>query len=94
MRTGVSKDMTQTVTTKTRALKPPFLMRLFLAVPVIGWIARDLMFGDKDNIWYALVAFFSLWAAAVMTFGIPALYLVALALVPVMFCVLILITWS
>jgi hypothetical protein len=52
------------------------------------------LFGDKDNVWYALVAFFSLWATAVLTFGIPALYLVALCLVPVMFVVLILITWS
>lgn len=84
----------QTSTSTTRALKPPFWLRLFMAVPVIGWVARDLLFGDKDNIWYAIIAFVSLWASAVMTFGIPALYLVALALVPIMFCILILITWA
>ncbi|WP_298862524.1 hypothetical protein [uncultured Sulfitobacter sp.] len=33
-----------------------------------------------------------LWGAAIATFGYPALILVALALVPVMFCFLLLIT--
>ena len=33
----------------------PFWLRAFLAIPVLGWIARDLIFGDKDNIWYALI---------------------------------------
>lgn len=72
----------------------PFWQRLFFAIPVIGWVARDLLFGDKDNIWFALIAFFSLWACAVLTFGLPGLYLPALAMVPIMFVVLILITWS
>ena len=72
----------------------PLWQRLFFALPVIGWVARDLLFGDKDNIWYALVMFFSLWGIAILTFGLPGLYLPALALVPVMFVVLVLITWS
>lgn len=72
----------------------PFWQRLFFALPVIGWVARDLAFGDKDNIWYALVAALSLWLSAAITFGLPALVLGALALVPIIFTVLILITWG
>lgn len=72
----------------------PIWQRLFFAVPVIGWVARDLLFGDKNNIWFALVMFISLWAISALTFGLPGLYLPALALVPIMFVVLVLITWA
>jgi hypothetical protein len=72
----------------------PLWQRLFFAVPVIGWIARDLLFGDKDNIWYALIGFVSLWAAAALTFGLPGLYLPALALVPIIWICLIFIAWG
>ncbi|MCR9125047.1 MAG: hypothetical protein NXH82_02875 [Rhodobacteraceae bacterium] len=72
----------------------PIWQRLLFAIPVLGWVARDLLFGDKDNIWYALVMFVSLWGISALTFGLPGLYLPALALVPVIFVVLILITWS
>lgn len=70
------------------------LQRIFFAIPVIGWVARDLMFGDKNNIWFAIIGFFSLWMSAALTFGLPGLYLPALALVPIMFVVLICITWA
>jgi hypothetical protein len=72
----------------------PLLQRIFFAIPVIGWVARDLMFGDKNNIWFAIIGFFSLWMSAALTFGLPGLYLPALALVPIMFVVLICITWA
>ena len=72
----------------------PLWQRIFFAVPVIGWVARDLLFGDKNNVWFALIAFVSLWLSAVLVFGLPALYLPALALVPVIFIVLICITWA
>ena len=72
----------------------PFWLRAFLAIPVLGWIARDLIFGDKDNIWYALITFVSLWLSAILIFGIPGLYLPALAMVPVIFVVLLVITWA
>ena len=74
--------------------RPSLLQRLFFAIPVIGWVARDLMFGDKNNIWFALIMFVSLWAISALTFGLPGLYIPAVALVPIMFTVLILITWS
>lgn len=66
--------------------------RLFFKIPVLGWIARDLIFGDKNNIWFALIAFVSLWMSAALTFGLPGLYLPALAMVPIIFIVLLLIT--
>ena len=72
----------------------PFWQRLFFAIPVIGWVAKDLLFGHKNNVWFALIGFVSLWLSSALTFGLPGLYLPALALVPVMFVVLILITWS
>lgn len=68
------------------------LRRALFAIPVIGWIARDLLEGAADNIYYLLAAFVSLVVVAVMTWGLPALAMTALAMVPVMFVVLILIT--
>ncbi len=73
---------------------PTLAQRILFAIPVIGWIARDLLLGDKNNVWFALIGFFSLWMSCALTFGLPGLYLPALALVPIMFVVLILITWA
>ncbi len=72
----------------------PLWQRFLFAVPVIGWVAKDLLFGDKNNVWFAIIAFVSLWLSAALTFGLPGLYLPALALVPLMFVVLIFITWA
>lgn len=72
----------------------PLWQRLLFLVPVIGWVARDLMFGDKDTIWYALAAFVSLWLSLTLLFGLPGLYLPALALVPVIFVFLVLISFG
>jgi hypothetical protein len=74
--------------------KRPFWQRFLFAVPVLGWVAKDLLFGDKNNVWFAIIGFVSLWLSATLTFGLPGLYLPALALVPVMFIVLICITWA
>jgi hypothetical protein len=61
------------------------------AVPVVGWIARDIAH-DPDSIWYALVILLTVLVLAVNTWGIMVLSLMALAMVPVMFVLLILIT--
>lgn len=63
--------------------------RLFFAFPVIGWIARDVAYGDSSNIYFALISFLSLWGISALTFGLPGLYVPALALVPVCFALLI-----
>lgn len=70
----------------------PTPARLFFKVPVIGWVARDLWRDFDGNIWYFLVALISLWAISVATWGLSALYLPAMAAVPAMFVVLILIS--
>lgn len=64
----------------------------YFSIPVFGWIAHDLTHGDEDNIWYFLVICLTLLVLAVRTWGLVALGLTALAAVPVMFTVLILIT--
>jgi hypothetical protein len=63
----------------------PFAARLFYAIPLIGWIARDVVFGDKDNIWYALAILATIWIFAIMTWGYVAIIIPYLAMVPVCF---------
>ncbi|TMV09503.1 hypothetical protein FGK63_00050 [Ruegeria sediminis] len=70
----------------------PFWQRLVFAVPLFGWMARDVAYGDPDNLWYALIAVVSMWGCSLLLFGLPGLYLPALAMVPVMFLLLILIS--
>jgi hypothetical protein len=72
----------------------PLLQRLLFAIPVIGWVARDLLLGDKNNVWFALIGFVSMWLSAALTFGLPGLYMPALAMVPIIFVLLITITWA
>jgi hypothetical protein len=71
----------------TAALAKPRLH----SVPVLGWIARDIAH-DPDSIWYALVILLTVLVLAVKTWGVMVLSLAALAMVPVMFVLLILIT--
>lgn len=67
----------------------PLFQRVLFAIPVLGWIARDVTHGDENNIYFAIVALVSLWGISTLTFGLPGLYLPALALVPVCFFMLI-----
>ncbi len=69
-----------------------FRRRWYFRIPVLGWIARDLTKDFHGNFWYFLVMVVSLLAIGVANWGLPVLGLTALALVPVMFVVLILIT--
>ncbi|KUJ85676.1 hypothetical protein AVO45_01410 [Ruegeria marisrubri] len=70
----------------------PLWQRLFFAVPLFGWMAYDVTYRGSENLWYALIAFVSMWGCAFMVFGLPGLYIPALAMVPVMFLVLLLIS--
>lgn len=70
----------------------PFWLRLILAMPVIGRMTRELLYGDKDNIWYLLLTLVSLWGIAILQWGLLGLFLPALAMVPVVFVILMLIT--
>ena len=77
--------------TPTIPARPPFALRALYAVPLIGTIARDIS-SSVDNVFYALMIVVTLLVVAVSVWGVVALAMSALALVPVMFVVLILIT--
>lgn len=69
------------------APRPTGLARL----PLIGFIARDIA-RDVNTVFYLLTILVTLLVLAVMKWGIMALTLTAVALVPVYFVLLILIT--
>ena len=74
---------------------PPTLTpfeRVMFRVPLLGRIWKEVSYGDEANIYYAIGAFLSLWGCLIMLFGLPGLYLPALAMVPVMWVILILIS--
>jgi len=66
--------------------------RLVYAVPILGWMLKDVVHGAPDNIWYFLAAILSLWIIAIMTFGFPAVILPMVVLVPGIFLLLVTIT--
>lgn len=70
----------------------PLWQRLLFAVPFVGRISKEVAYGEAENFVYALISLVSLWGCSILLFGIPGLYLPALALVPVMFLLLILIS--
>lgn len=70
----------------------PRWLNILYAVPIIGWIVRDLLEGDDHQIWYFLAGAVSLWGIAILIWGLPGLLLPALAMVPVVFIILLLIT--
>lgn len=65
-----------------------FLYRL----PIVGRMARELHTDFMGNFWYLMVIALTAIVLAVKTWGLVALGLTALAAVPVMFVVLIMIT--
>lgn len=77
---------------KRRDRDLPFAERALYAIPVLGWMLKDVIHGDRDNVWYFLVAIGSLWIMGIMTFGYPAIVLPVLALVPLAFVTLLVIT--
>jgi hypothetical protein len=66
--------------------------RVLYAVPILGWMLKDVVHGDRDNIWYFLAAILSIWIMAIMTFGFPAVVLPMVVLVPAVFLLLVTIT--
>ncbi|MDZ4134875.1 MAG: hypothetical protein U1D06_04665 [Paracoccaceae bacterium] len=71
--------------------RPGPILRAIHALPVLGIIARDIA-KSSENIFYALMILVTLVVVAVKIWGIAALAMAALACVPVMFAVLVLIT--
>jgi hypothetical protein len=63
-------------------------LRVLRALPVIGRVVRDIE-RDLDTIYYLVVILVTALVLAVQTWGLPALVLAALACVPVMFLILV-----
>jgi 4-hydroxybenzoate polyprenyltransferase len=69
--------------------RPAWPARLFFAIPIIGTIAREVLFGDKDNIWYALVIVLTALILSIAQWGLAALVVFYLPFVAIMFALLI-----
>ncbi|MES2542792.1 MAG: hypothetical protein V4583_19785 [Pseudomonadota bacterium] len=69
---------------------PSAFGRFVRATPIVGQVIRDVE-RDTSSIYYLLVIFLTAVVLGIQTFGLPALVLTALALVPVMFVLLVLI---
>lgn len=67
---------------------PNPLGRLFRAIPVIGGLIRAIE-REIDTIYYLLVIALTALVLAIQTWGLAALVLTALAMVPVMFVILV-----
>jgi hypothetical protein len=71
------------------ALSPPSLFgRILRAIPVVGGLIRAVE-REIDTIYYILVIALTALVLAIQTWGLPALVLTAVAMVPVMFVILI-----
>lgn len=67
-------------------------MRVLYALPLLGRIAREIS-QDVNNVFYALVFIATAVILAVKVWGLVALTLTALALVPLMFLFFVAISW-
>lgn len=79
----------QTFETLAPARSP--LSRFVRALPVVGRVIRDIE-REIDTVYYLLVIALTALVLAIQTWGLPALVVTAVALVPVIFVVLIWIT--
>ena len=70
------------------APSPDTSMRILRALPVIGRVVREIE-REVDTIYYLLVILVTALVLAVKAWGLAALVLTALACVPVMFLLLI-----
>lgn len=75
--------------TQTPARSP--LSRLFRALPIVGRVIRDVE-RDIDTVFYVLIIVLTALVLAVQAWGLAALVVTAVALVPVMFVLLIWVT--
>lgn len=61
-------------------------------IPVFGWMLREAVRGNEFTKVLFVVNMLLLWALSIVAFGYPAIILPALAMVPTMFVILIMIT--
>lgn len=75
-----------------RRQRLPFFERMIYAIPLIGWMLKDVAYGDSDNIYYFIASLVMGWVIAIIAFGYPAVIIPALVLVPTIFIVLLIVT--
>jgi len=63
----------------------PWYQRILLQIPVIGWIARDVMFGDRDNVLYFAAIVATVWILSVAQWGVLVLLIPFTLAVPAAF---------
>lgn len=72
--------------------QPSLGQRLFYAIPVIGWIARDIS-RDVTNVFYAVVILLTVLVLGAQVWGPVVFTLAALCAVPCMFGFFFWICW-
>lgn len=71
----------------------PLYQRLIFAVPIIGWMLRDVTHGEGASLPYFGLTIVSLLGISTLTFGLAGLVVpVVLMIVPAAFAILFLIT--
>ncbi|MGC4410910.1 hypothetical protein D4A92_03350 [Rhizobium rosettiformans] len=68
------------------------MAQMIYRVPLFGWMLREAIYGPTTAKVLFVVNLLLLWLLAIVAFGYPAIILPALAAVPSMFVVLLLIT--
>ncbi|SIR03909.1 hypothetical protein SAMN05880561_107188 [Rhizobium sp. RU33A] len=68
------------------------MAQMIYRVPLFGWMLREAIYGPTTAKVLFVVNMLLLWLLAIVAFGYPAIILPALAAVPSMFVVLLLIT--
>ncbi len=78
----------------TTTIRPSLGRRLFYAIPILGWTARDINEKGEDNLLWGLSTVPLLWACLALTFGYPGIIVPALVLVPVIILFLVMVSWG
>ncbi|GEO86889.1 MULTISPECIES: hypothetical protein [Alphaproteobacteria] len=68
------------------------IARMVYHVPVFGWMLKEAVSGPITAKVLFILNLLLVWLLAILTFGYPAIIIPALAAVPSMFVILILIT--
>ncbi|MGE8106399.1 hypothetical protein ACQKP1_22165 [Allorhizobium sp. NPDC080224] len=68
------------------------MAEMIYRVPLFDWMLREAIYGPTSAKVLFVVNLLLLWLLAIIAFGYPAIILPALAAVPTMFVVLLLIT--
>ncbi|WP_170765521.1 hypothetical protein [Ruegeria lacuscaerulensis] len=70
----------------------PIWQRLLITIFLFGRKVRDAAHGEAAGWGFAAAAIIGLWGCSALLFGLPGLYIPAVAMVPVVFLILILIS--